>query len=217
MTQREPDFDRIARMYRWAEYLTLGPLLQRIRVHHLGVLLQSRQAFILGDGDGRFLARLLERNPRLHATAVDTSAAMLKLLRNRCDFADDRLRTKQASALSVDAPPNTDLVVTHFLLDCFTQPEVDALVQRMSAQLAPGALWLVSDFAIPPKPLLRTVAGLYIRSLYFAFRVLTGLRTTRLPNPQSALTQAGFARTARQERLFGLVYTEVWQLRRNEL
>jgi SAM-dependent methyltransferase len=210
--RRSPNFDPVARIYRWAEYLTLGPLLQRTREHHLPALMDSRQALVLGDGDGRFLARLLESNSALHATAIDTSAAMLDLLRSRCAFAANRLQTEQLSALLVDAPPRTDLVVTHFLLDCFTQPEVDALAQRMAAQLAHGTLWVVSDFAVPPKPLLRDLARLYIRLLYIAFGLLTGLQTTRLPDPQSALSRAGFLRIERSERLFGLLYTELWKL-----
>ena len=213
MTPPEPNFDRVARIYRWAEYLALGPLLERTREHYLPQLDACRQALVLGDGDGRFLARLLHRNRGLQAVAVDTSAMMLHLLRSRCAFAADRLRTTQASALTLNPPPNTDLVVTHFFLDCLTQPEIDNLTQRIAGQLPPGALWLVSDFAIPSNTALRPIAKLNIASLYLAFRLLTGLRTQQLPNPQSALTAAGLVRIARYERLGGLLYTEIWQHR----
>ena len=210
MTLPAPSFDRVARIYRWAEYLSLGFLLERTREHHLPALTDRRQALILGDGDGRFLVRLLRQNPNLQALAIDTSATMLQLLRSRCAFAADRLQTRQTSALFVDAPSGTDLVTTHFLLDCFTQSEVETLAQRLAAQLAPDSLWLVSDFAIPHNSLLRPLASLYIRTLYLAFRLLTGLRTTHLPSPQSALIRAGFERIARHERIFGLLYTELW-------
>jgi SAM-dependent methyltransferase len=212
MTQRSPNFDRVARIYRWAEYLSLGPLLERTREHHLPALTDRRHALILGDGDGRFLARLLHQNSTLQALAIDTSATMLQLLRMRCAFAADRLQTQQTSALTLHPPPGTDLITTHFLLDCFTQPEVDALTQRLAARVAPGTLWLVSDFAIPAHPFLRPLASLYIRVLYLAFALLTGLHTTHLPDPQSALTSAGFTRIAHHQRLFGLLYTEVWLL-----
>jgi SAM-dependent methyltransferase len=205
-----PNFDHVARVYRWAEYLALGPLLQRTRLHFLPQLTASRGALVLGDGDGRFVAELLRQNPQLEAFAVDTSAAMLRLLRKRCQFAANRLQTLQASALAVDAPPQTDLVVTHFFLDCLTQPELDALALRIAAQTAAQTLWLVSDFALPRSRLLRPAATLYIRSLYLAFRILTGLRVTHLPDPQSALAAAGFQRLTRHERCFGLLYTELW-------
>ena len=212
---REPDFDRVAAIYRWAEYAALGPTLQRVRTALLPHLGQPRSALILGDGDGRFLEQLLLRHPDCHALAVDTSAAMLQRLQQRClrsiPSATTRLRTLQASALTVDVSPHTDLVTAHFLLDCFTQPQVDTLASRLAAQLPSGSLWLLSDFALPPNRLLRPLARLYIATLYAAFRLLTGLQVRHLPDPARSLTAAGFTRLRRQTFLGGLLYTELWQ------
>jgi SAM-dependent methyltransferase len=207
---REPNFDPVARLYRWAEYLSLGPLLQRTRTHLLPQLTDRRSAFVLGDGDGRFLARLLAQNPLLQALAVDTSATMLQLLQRRCGFASDRLSVQQASALTATPPHDTDLIVTHFFLDCLTQAEVDELTQRLSVQIQPGTLWLLSDFQVPSGAV-RPLARLYIRALYLAFRLLTGLRVKSLPDPQAALARAGFIAIDRHERLFGMIYTELWR------
>src|SRR5579875_2284307 len=115
---RQPDFDRVAHIYRWAEYLTLGPLLQQTRAAHMAKLAACRHALLFGEGDGRFLARLLSRNPQVRATVVDLSEAMLQILRKRCGralpTAAARLRTFAGSALEAEIPPSTDLVVTHF-------------------------------------------------------------------------------------------------------
>lgn len=212
---RQPNFDRIAAIYRWAEYLSLGPLLQRTRAALLNQLNDPRHALAIGDGDGRFLEQLLLRYPRSNALAVDISSAMLERLRDRCmrsiPDASARLTTLQSSALDIDAPPNTDLIATHFLLDCFPQPEVDALIARLVSQLPPGALWLVSDFALPGNALLRPIAHLYIAALYASFRMLTGLRVRHLPVPQSAFRSAGLRLIARKSFLFGLLYTELWR------
>jgi len=207
----QPNFDRVARVYRWAEYLSLGPLLERTREHFLPQLNDRQRALVLGDGDGRFLARLLRQNSSLHAIAVDTSDAMLRLLRSRCSFAGEHLQTRQETALTVDPPRDTDLIVTHFLLDCLTQAEVDALAQRLGDAVQPGTLWVVSDFAVPRKPILRPLATVYVRMLYLAFGLLTGLRVRRLPDSQRALAAAGFERLARHERLGGVLYTELWR------
>jgi ubiquinone/menaquinone biosynthesis C-methylase UbiE len=211
MPTRTQNFDSVARIYRWAEYLSLGTLLERTREHFLPKLTNCRHALALGDGDGRFLAHLLNQNLDLKATAVDTSAAMLQQLRTRCGFAESRMQTLQASALDVSVPNNTDLIITHFFLDCLTQSEINTLTTDLAAQVVPGTMWLLSDFAIPNHPLLRPLAALYIRALYFSFSILTGLKTSCLPDPQTAFTNAGFQRTARHERLFGLIYTELWR------
>jgi SAM-dependent methyltransferase len=212
-----PDFDRVAHVYRWAEYASLGPLLQRARQYFLPELRDCRRAMVLGDGDGRFLARLMAQNVEMHAVAVDTSAKMLALLRRNCvraaPNADGRLTLRNISALETSPAPKTDLIVTHFFLDCLTQADVNALTQQYATALAPGTLWVVSDFALPRAAWLRPFAAAYIRALYFAFRLLTGLRVTRIPDAQAALLQAGFTRMARKEFAAGLIYTELWRLR----
>ena len=77
------NFDRIARPYRWLEYLSFGPMLERCRFYRIPQLAEARHALVLGDGDGRFLARLLARNPSLHTDVIDQSPAMLRLLESR--------------------------------------------------------------------------------------------------------------------------------------
>ena len=214
MSVNQPNFNRIARPYRWLEYLTLGTALENCRTHYLPRLLDRRRALVLGDGDGRFLAQLLASNPDLHADAIDTSATMLQVLRQRCGAATPnaatRLRTHNANALTIPLEDSYDLVVTHFFLDCLTQPDLDALITRINPTLTPGALWLISDFRIP-NGLMRLPARVFVRSLYLAFRLLTSLRTTHLPDYATPLTQAGLNRVAHQHRLAGLLTTELWQ------
>jgi SAM-dependent methyltransferase len=211
----KPNFNLIARPYRWLEYLTLGRTLEHCRLHFLPSLLQQKKALILGDGDGRFTTQLLTANPIIEVDAVDTSATMLQLLRQRCEAANaaTRLQTHQTSILAFTppAPETYDLVVTHFFLDCLTQPDLEALIARTTEHLRPGSLWLLSDFRVPPGPM-RLPAKILIRTLYLAFRILTGLRTTRLPDHATPLTQAGFTRKARNLFLAGILTTELWQV-----
>ena len=212
-----PNFNPIARPYRSLEYLTLGKALENCRLYYLTHLLDRHRALVLGDGDGRFLAQLLTHNPHLHADAVDTSATMLGLLRKRCEAAspnaNTRLRTHHCDALAfpLKAPEDVyDLVVTHFFLDCLTQPDLNTLIERTTKHLGPGALWLISDFRIPAGPM-HLPATLIVRTLYLAFGLLTGLRTTRLPDHATPLTKAGLTQIAEHHDLAGLLTTELWQ------
>jgi SAM-dependent methyltransferase len=211
----QPNFNLIARPYRWLEYLTLGKTLQNCRTHYLPQLLDRSHALVLGDGDGRFLAELLKQNPQLQADAVDTSTTMLQLLRQRCEAATpdakNRLQTHQADALTIPFQNTYDLVATHFFLDCLTQLELNSLITRIKPTLTPGALWLISDFRIPSGPM-NLPARMMVRSLYLAFRLLTGLRTTQLPDHTTPLTQAGLTRIAHHHSLAGLLTAELWRL-----
>jgi SAM-dependent methyltransferase len=211
---REPDFDLIARPYRWLEYFTLGRALERCRTHYLSQLGESRRALVLGDGDGRFLAELLAHHPDLRADAVDTSVAMLRLLRQRSEAAvadaEIRLSIYHANALTFALAGPYDLVVTHFFLDCLSQAELDRLVSRVASSLAPGGLWLISDFRVPGG-LMHLPTRVFVRGLYFAFRVLTGLRTSRLPDHATPLSDAGLVRVAHQHSLAGILTTQLWK------
>jgi ubiquinone/menaquinone biosynthesis C-methylase UbiE len=172
----------------------------------------ARNALVLGDGDGRFVARLLAMYPELHATAVDSSAEMQKLLQQRCAPYADRLQTFHGDAMRFTPASGTsyDLVVTHFFLDCFEEAQIDELIAELDPALEPTALWLFSDFRLP-RGVLRLPARMMIRSLYLAFRILTGLRTTRLPRHDVALSKAGFERIDQQTFLAGILTTELWQ------
>ncbi len=206
------NFDRIARPYRWLEYLSFGTMLERCRFCLVPQLASARRALIYGDGDGRFLARLLADNPHLHADVVDQSSAMLRLLESRVSAvgARDRICIHRADALAFELTGNYDLVVTHFFLDCFSTAEALALAQKIRPHLSEDALWLVSEFAIPRGPAAIPAKSI-IAALYAAFGLLTGLRTRTLPDYASALTHTGFAVAQRKMFLGGLLVSEVWK------
>ena len=213
-----PNFNRIARLYRPAEYLTFGPFLERCRFFHLPAVSDCRRALILGDGDGRFLVRLLTAAPELRADAVDLSPALLRLLRNRAVRArvDDRLTTLCADARGLSPigveSGGYDLICTHFFLDCLTDSEVQELLGRVLPNLPAGTRWLVSEFQIPPGSRIQAaLARAVIFGLYTGFRLLTGLRVRRIPAWPEHLARAGFVRQRSQSWLGGLLLSEVWQ------
>ena len=208
------NFDGIARPYRWMEYLSFGRSLERCRFYYLPQLRDRRRALVLGDGDGRFLAKLLAANPALQADAVDISRTMLNLLAGRAAAATAnaavRLRIHQANALAFTPEANYDLIVTHFFLDCLTQVEVESIAYRLGRHASPKAVWVVSDFRIPSGAMAWPERSL-VRLLYAGFRLLTGLRTNHLPDHSSALLTAGFVRRSEQLSLAGLLTSEIWE------
>jgi ubiquinone/menaquinone biosynthesis C-methylase UbiE len=212
---RPARFDGVARLYRVMEYLSFGPLLARCRFAHLEALGSARRALVLGDGDGRFTARLLERNPGVQIDAVDASLAMLRLLERRAVRlgAQSRVRAICADARSFTPDfSEYDLVATHFFLDCLSTAETAELIHRIRRHLAPGACWVVSEFEVPRGS--RALAGLaraLIATLYAAFRLLTGLRTREIPPWRELLAENGFAPGLPARFLGGVLVSELWE------
>jgi SAM-dependent methyltransferase len=241
--RRVADFDALAGVYRWMEWLSFGPWLGICRMAFLHELTGARSAAVLGDGDGRFTARLLEASPGVRVEAVDASEAMLYALLRRAGEDAGRVRTWHGDARAwpeeaqawpenargwpetAPARPETgqiwpetgqapfDLIATHFFLDCLTTAEVAGLASRIAAVAAPGAGWVISEFAVPPGWFGRWVARPLIRLLYSAFGWLTGLEVRQLPDYAAGLHAAGFRLERRRSLLGGLLTAEIWHLR----
>ena len=215
---RAPNFDHLATPYRWMEYLSFGRALERCRFHLLPQLASRRRALVLGDGDGRFTARLLAEHPEMRVHAIDGSPAMLAALARRAATSLDRLTTEcadlrhwPAETPSPASPTAPDLIVTHFFLDCLTTDEVATLALRLHRLVEEDTLWLISEFAIPSRGWMRPIAATLVATLYRAFRLLTGLGPQRLPDYSAALVRAGWQRTEHHPRLGGLLVSELWR------
>ncbi len=211
-----PNFDPLAKPYRWLEYLTFGPYLQRTRTHFLNELTHCRHALVLGDGDGRFTAQLLRINPQVQIYAVDASPKMLAALQKSAGPDANRVTTEAADLRhwSPNQITHYDLIATHFVLDCLTTEEIANLAQRVAPSITPNAQWLISDFAIPPNHFGHLLAAPLIAFLYGSFRVLANLHLTRLPNHQSALEKSGWTLQSHHPRLKGLLISQLWQAQR---
>jgi cyclopropane fatty-acyl-phospholipid synthase-like methyltransferase len=206
------DFSRVARAYRWMEYASFGTLLERTRYHRLPAMDHASVALVLGDGDGRFLQRLLATYPGIEVDAVDSSPGMVKLAKERAAqvAASGHVRWLLQDALAWRPARQYDLIVTHFFLDCFSSDEVAALIQKLTPSLVPGGIWINSDFAIPQSRWARLPGWCIIRGLYAAFYLLAGLRTQQLPDDTSAFVQAGMKLNDSRRMAAGLLKSEVW-------
>jgi SAM-dependent methyltransferase len=206
------NFNHLAHIYRWAEWFTFGPTLSQCRGAFLPAMKSRQSALVIGDGDGRFTARLLQQNSRIVVDALDASEAMLQELKRRAARHASRINTLNLDAREFIPPgPHYDLIATHFFLDCLTTDEVARLAARLRQGVTEGALWVVSDFAVPRTRYAQLAARLLVSALYRAFGILTGLRIRQLPEHATALAQSGFRLMQRRERLGGLLASELWQ------
>lgn len=210
--------DRIARWYRWMEYLGMGRTLERRRTEFLRTMVKPRRILLLGDGDGRFLRRLLDANPFAHIDSVDVSGKMIAEAKMRVSFpaksrVDDvnRVEFYHADA-RIWVPPGGkyDLIVTHFFLDCFSEDELRLLIPRLAATVTGTGSWIVSEFRQPSAGWAATRAKLWMRGLYLLFGWTTGLQTKRLPDFRPFLDRAGFDLAEEVVANAGLLVSQRW-------
>ena len=202
--------DAIARWYRLFEYLAFGRGLEKVRFEFLDEMVKAKRVLILGDGDGRFTAELVRRNSGAQIDFVDASVRMVALAQARTSGA--HFQVGDARTVNLHGP--YDLVVTHFFLDCFWDEELPQLVSRIAVACAPGARWVVSEFALPASGIGKWAAQVLVRFMYFFFRLLTGLPVTKLPDYARAMTTGGFRLIEKRPALRGLCTAQIWELLR---
>lgn len=199
--------DPIARWYRWLEYIGFGLALERRRNAFIADVADARRVLVLGEGDGRFLARLVPetfRRPGAAIDYIDLSVRMLELARAR---AGPKVRYLHGDALTIRLPAaEYDLIVTHFFLDCFDAPGAAALASIIADAAQPQARWLISEFRDR-----NWWTHLWIAALYRFFRITTGLAARRLVDHHPLLTCHGFVLEKSESARAGLLVSELWR------
>jgi ubiquinone/menaquinone biosynthesis C-methylase UbiE len=210
----DPGFDFLAPFYRRMEWVLAGKKLQRCRTAFLLPAPTPRRALLIGEGHGRFLAPLLKMHPGVHCICVDASKRMLDVTRAR--LVELGLDTRNVEFVQADlaewTPPRNsfDLIVTHFVLDCFTERQLELIVARLANAATAEARWLAADFRKPKKGLARWRAQAILAVMYIFFRWATGIAAERLPAIDSLMGRQGFV--LRERRIFewGLLQSDLW-------
>ncbi len=205
--------DPIAACYRWIEYAAFGKALERRRFAFLSRAACARRVLILGEGDGRFLARLAAINDTARVDVVEASAAMIELARGRLPQpAARRVRFHHQDALRAPLPGDSyDLIVTHFFLDCFAADDAARMIATLAAALQPGGGWIVSEFQKPSGRLARLHARLWLFLMYTFFRLATGLAARELPPYAALLSRAGLVLEDQRQARWGLMVSQIWR------
>jgi ubiquinone/menaquinone biosynthesis C-methylase UbiE len=206
------NFDRVAPYYRRLETLVFGDRLQAARCVFVRQLPPFRRALIVGEGDGRFLEQLRDAQPELLVECIDASEEMLELARAR--VGDRYTQFIQADIREAAFPAaRYDLVVTHFLLDCFEERQLREVVEKLSAAAMSNAIWLVADFQKPVRGLRRAFGRLLIATMYLFFRSVAGLEARRLVDYAPFLAAHGFILEKESGAPNGMIRSQLWRHR----
>jgi spermidine synthase len=205
------DVGPLARVYSWLERLVYRGDLQRARCAHLESLKKPQRVLIIGEGDGRFLQVFVERFWECERIdVVEPSGRMCEVARGRIGERAG-VRFHECPLAVFDQGREYDLIVTHFFFDCFDaagQRETVGTVRRLIAEK--GVL-LLADFQFPKNGMFaRLRARFLLRTMYVFFGITSGLKTTSLIDPDSALLAAGFLLDDRNVSNRGFLRSDRW-------
>ena len=129
-----------------------------------------------------------------------------------CPTAQNVSRFLRQDIISWVAPEQPyDLLVTHFVLDCFPEAVLTGIIKKLAGAATDDANWLLADFCVPPKGMARLRAKAWLAAMYLFFRITARIPANELIDPTPFLRAEGFA-LARQH-LFrkGMLKSELWR------
>lgn len=210
------NFDAVAPWYRALETIAFGNALQQCRLACLGEIPSPGRALVVGEGNGRFLCELLRRYPAVQVDCGDASERMLQLARQRIAN-ESPGHAQQVRFFQHDitnwAPPENhyDLVVTHFLLDCFPEAELAGAIKNLASAAKPDAAWLLADFRLPDRGFARLHAQVWLAAMYQFFRITARIKATELIDPTPYLQAEGFFVARQHLSRNGMLKSELWR------
>ena len=204
-------FNRVAPHYRRLETVVFGEQLQQARTAFVRQLEAPRRALVVGEGNGRFLAALLRAHSALKVDCVEASARMIALARVELED-ESRVNFIQADIRATPLPSqHYDLIVTHFVLDCFAEETLATIIAQLANAATPQAQWLVADFCEAGKGWRRLRARLLIATMYSFFRLFAGIEARRLADYRPFLQAQGFILTDTTISPNEMIRSELWR------
>ncbi len=206
-------FDSLASIYLPLERLSFGCSLEAARNRGLEAIDPNapQTLLLLGDGDGRFAFRALEKNPNAIVYSIDRSPKMLRRAQSRIEklgpSALRRFNPIQSNVFDYEFPEKGyDVIAAQFFLDCFQTIEANQLLSRIAQSLKPKGRFIYADFSIPEKPPWSWLGLWIVKSLYCFFGLATDIEARELPElvwPETLIQLS--RRTARK----GLLVSEI--------
>ncbi|MVN77102.1 methyltransferase domain-containing protein [Hymenobacter sp. HMF4947] len=191
----EADFGRVARFYDLLAGLAFGGALRRAQRAALVAGLPPSptplRVLVLGGGAGWVLSELWRHQPTAQVLYLEVSAEMLARTRARLRRQPAppgaAVELRRGSEAALQPGEQFDVLITFFVLDCFTAEALPGALARLQAARQPSAPWLVTDF----RPAQSGWRLWLIQAMYRFFGLLVGLQVQRMPPWPAELASLG--------------------------
>ena len=169
----------------------------------------------MGEGNGRFLCELLRLHPGVEVDCIDASQQMLQLARTRIEHespeSDQCVRFVHQDITTWAAPEqHYDLLVTHFVLDCFPKAVLTGIMKKLAPAATKNATWLLADFCVPRNGMARLRARGWLTAMYLFFRITARIEASELVDPTPFMRGEGFALVRQHLFQRGMLKSEMW-------
>jgi ubiquinone/menaquinone biosynthesis C-methylase UbiE len=185
-------FDLVSRVYPALEWLAFGNALENARGAFLSNIINAERLLLVGEGNGRFLARCLKEKANGSITVVDSSPQMLRSAEARAATISHQTRLRfvhgDIRALT-ERLGKFDVIVTHFFLDLFRPESQRRIVDEITDLADSTAVWVNVDY----RPKLGSAFRRAIDWLQYRFdECFSGVEADRHYDPSGFVAEFGW-------------------------
>ena len=182
------NYNNSAWFYDFLTGLVFGRTLFRAQVYLLNNIRPGNKILIAGGGTGKILEAITGiYKAGLKITYVDVAEKMIAASKKR-NTRENEVIFINAAIENIRSPDNFDIVITPFLLDNFTEENLQKIFARIDHLLIPGGLWLNTDFQLTGKRWQKIMAG----SMLIFFRVICSIEAKKLPDIHNCFNSNGY-------------------------
>ncbi|WP_192823430.1 class I SAM-dependent methyltransferase [Rufibacter sp. LB8] len=209
-----PNFDAIAPVYDALAQLVFGKAQRRAQASFLNLIPAGASVLILGGGSGWILQELFTKGKPGHVLYLEPSGKMLAQAKENLKATGftSLVEFRKGTEQHLTPEEKFDVVLTPFVLDLFTEPEVKIMVQNLDEALLPGGLWVHTDFHLFSSSRLKKAwQQPLLWAMYRFFRRVSGISASTLTESNPYFEELTYQ--MRQEALFygSFIKTQVWQ------
>lgn len=209
-------FDFVAPYYDLFSYLVFQKRLLRAQTHYFGRIGKAESILIFGGGTGKILLPLSQDIQFKSMTFLDISPRMIAKAVRCCNSSgidvEDKIEFIEGSTEKLSEGERYDLIITPFVLDCFSDESLRTVIAKLDQHLEPGGIWLFTDFNEDQSfGFISNIRNAFIKFLYFVFNLFCPLGITQLPKFGAAFSQLNYGIVAQTQMLHGLVVGRIYQ------
>jgi len=182
------NFDNSAWFYDKLARLVYGRALVNAQVYLLRHIPENSKVLIVGGGTGWILNEITRMYPAgLNITYVEISANMMALSRKR-NISANKVTFINDAIEKVDLPNDFDIAFTPFLLDNFTEENLDTIFSSIDSKLIENGLWLNASFQLTGK----WWQWVLLKTMFVFFKVICRIEASRLPDIYKRFEDGGY-------------------------
>lgn len=190
------NYDKTAAYYQFLSRFIFGNTLIEAQVEAINQFPANSSVLIAGGGDGEILKHFIGKNHKIDF--VDCSSKMIEIAKSKTKLP---LNWYCEDVFDFLPQHSYDVIFFPFLLDNFSDYEVEELILKSKRWLKKSGSYWVVDFTENPNLWQKTL----LKAMYLFFKAIAGVVTARIPSIEEAMRFNKFVKVYESSSFSGFI------------